>query len=166
MEKEWVYHTDTWNEYRYTLGERADRMIACIGVNPSTAEPHNLDNTMRSVKRIAAFNGYDGWLMGNIYPQRATNPNDLHHKIDRHAHLTNMKILYQTLCIMNIDTVWLAYGNLIEKRDYLPTCKLELLRELNDLEIKWKVTGSLTKKGHPRHPLYLPKESRLKDLDG
>ena len=32
---------------------------------------------MKSVERLAAANGFDSWIMFNVYPQRATDPNDM-----------------------------------------------------------------------------------------
>ncbi len=31
----------------------------------------------KSVERLAAANGFDSWIMFNVYPQRATDPNDM-----------------------------------------------------------------------------------------
>ena len=68
----WLYTPDYYAEYRYLLGTRGRNPLICIGINPSTAEPDNLDNTLKSVERIAAGNGYDSFLMFNVYAQRAT----------------------------------------------------------------------------------------------
>ena len=51
---------------RYLLHIPGKRTLACLGINPSTATPEKLDRTMLSVKRIANYNGYDGFLMLNI----------------------------------------------------------------------------------------------------
>ncbi|MFR6424354.1 MAG: DUF1643 domain-containing protein, partial [Oscillospiraceae bacterium] len=50
----------------------AKNPLICIGINPSTAQPGDLDNTLKSVERIALGNGYDSFTMFNVYPQRAT----------------------------------------------------------------------------------------------
>ena len=60
---EWLYLNNSDDTVRYVLGEKTKNMIACIGINPSTAKPNELDNTLKSVKRISAFNGFDGWIM-------------------------------------------------------------------------------------------------------
>ena len=39
----WIYVPDFYTEYRYILGTRGLNPLICIGVNPSTAEPDNLD---------------------------------------------------------------------------------------------------------------------------
>ncbi len=48
-----------------------ERLLICIGINPSTAAPGDLDNTLKSVG-IAAGRVYDSFLMFNVYAQRAT----------------------------------------------------------------------------------------------
>ncbi len=45
----WLYVPDFYTEYRYILGTRGKNPLICIGINPSTAEPDNLDNTLKSV---------------------------------------------------------------------------------------------------------------------
>ena len=46
---------DFYSEYRYILGTAGKKPLITIGINPSTAEPDNLDNTLKSVERIALF---------------------------------------------------------------------------------------------------------------
>ena len=70
----WLYVPDHYSEYRYILGTRGNHPLICIGINPSTAVPDRLDNTLKSAERIAQHNGYDSFLMFNVYAQRATNP--------------------------------------------------------------------------------------------
>ena len=64
----WLYVPDFYTEYRYVLGTKGEKPLICIGVNPSTAEPDHLDNTLKSVERIALGNGYDSFIMFNVYP--------------------------------------------------------------------------------------------------
>lgn len=66
----WLYVPNRYGEYRYILGTRGDRPLICIGVNPSTAAPGELDPTLRSVERVAHHNGYDSFIMFNVYAQR------------------------------------------------------------------------------------------------
>ena len=73
----WLYVPNTYREYRYLLGTRGSRPLLCLGVNPSTAVPGDLDNTLKSVERIALGNGFDSFIMCNVYAQRATRPGDM-----------------------------------------------------------------------------------------
>ena len=64
--RKWLYVPDFYTEYRYILGTRGQNPLICIGVNPSTAAPDDLDNTLISVSRIAEGNGFDSWIMFNV----------------------------------------------------------------------------------------------------
>ena len=55
--EKWLYVPDYYTDYRYILGTRGSDPLICIGINPSTAAPDDLDNTLKSVSRIAAGNG-------------------------------------------------------------------------------------------------------------
>ena len=70
----WYYEPHTYQSYRYVLGRVGKHPLVCIGINPSTAQPGALDPTLKSVERLAAANGFDSWIMFNVYPQRATDP--------------------------------------------------------------------------------------------
>ena len=59
-------------EVRYALIQKGNRMLFVVGLNPSTADTEKPDPTMQSVMRIAEYNGYDGFVMINLYPKRAT----------------------------------------------------------------------------------------------
>lgn len=79
----WYYEPHTYQPYRYVLGRVGTHPLVCIGINPSTAQPGALDPTLKSVERLAAANGFDSWIMFNVYPQRATDPNDMDRVPDR-----------------------------------------------------------------------------------
>lgn len=51
--------------------------------------PECLDNTLKSIERIALNNSFDSWIMLNVYPQRATNPDDLHREMNSELHKLN-----------------------------------------------------------------------------
>ncbi len=162
---EWLYQNNETDTARYILGERSENMVACIGINPSTARPNALDNTLRSVKRISKFNGFDGWVMYNVYPQRATDPYQLHRQINQNLQLENENNIAQSIQELGIDTIWVAFGDLIEAREYLPECLIRLYTQLKPLNLKWKIIGEPTQKGHPKHPLYKPTQSPFIDFD-
>ena len=73
----WLYVPDFYTEYRYVLGTKGAHPVICMGINPSTAEPDRLDPTLQSVSRVSRFNGFDSFLMFNVYAQRATRPDDM-----------------------------------------------------------------------------------------
>lgn len=152
----WIYVNSSNNRSRYLLGEKGDNPLVCIGVNPSTAKPGELDNTMRVVKSRATSLGYDSWLMINLYPQRSTDPNGLHKRINLDIHRENLKVIKETIGYNNYD-IWAAWGALIEKRKYLKRCLRDIITVLGD-NTKIFTIGNRSVKGHPHHPLYLKKE--------
>lgn len=162
----WLYVPDFYSEYRYILGTKGDNPLICIGINPSTAAPDDLDNTLKSVERIALNNGYDSFIMFNVYAQRATNPDDMERCFNPFLHAENMKAFEYVLCLSkNRPSVWAAWGSIIEKRDYLSECVLTMAEIGKRYNVTWYSAGKISKKGHPHHPLYLKKDSPLDLFD-
>ena len=163
----WLYVPNYYSEYRYILGTRGQRPLICVGINPSTAAPDALDNTLKSVERIARFNGYDSFIMFNVYAQRATDPDDMEAVYNPQLHRENMEAFDYALSL-NRDTppaVWAAWGTIIEKRPYLPDCVRDMIRLGSERGAQWFSAGKRSKKGHPHHPLYLRKDSVLESFD-
>ena len=162
----WLYVPDFYSEYRYILGTRGSKPLICIGINPSTAAPDDLDNTLKSVDRIALHNGYDSFIMFNVYAQRATNPDDMERTLNALLHEENMKAFEYVLRLSTEPpAVWAAWGNIIEKRPYLPGCVQEMIALGERCGACWYSAGSISKKGHPHHPLYLRKDTPLDPFD-
>ena len=68
---------------RYLLGTKGVRPLIVMGINPSTADAEKPDPTIRKVMGFAEINGFDSFVMINVYPQRATIPKELHKKPDK-----------------------------------------------------------------------------------
>ena len=165
--EEWLYVPDFYSEYRYILGTKGTKPLICIGINPSTAEPGNLDNTLKSVERIALGNGFDSFIMFNVYAQRATRPEDMEKACNEILHGENMKAFEYVLRLSEgRPVVWAAWGTIIEKRKYLPDCLMDMIALGERYDAKWVTAGARSKKGgHPHHPLYLRKDSGLDEFD-
>ena len=161
----WIYAPNYYSEYRYILGTRGEKPLICVGINPSTAAPDDLDNTLKSVERVAHFNGYDSFLMFNVYAQRATNPDDMERACNAALHAENMKAFDYVLSLSPAPAVWAAWGTVIEKRDYLPACVRDMIALGEARGARWYSAGKKSKKGHPHHPLYLRKDSPLEPFD-
>ena len=161
----WLYVPNTYSEYRYILGTRGKRPLICIGINPSTAAPDALDPTLQSVERIAHSNGYDSFLMFNVYAQRATRPDDMELQCNTALHEENRKAFRYLLSICEEPAVWAAWGNIIMKRDYLMDCMRDFVADGEAVGAKWFTAGPLLKSGHPHHPLYLKRDTQLLDFD-
>ena len=163
--EKWLYAPNFYSEYRYILGTRGKNPLICVGINPSTAKPDALDNTLKSVQRIADGNGFDSFLMFNVYAQRATRPDDMEKACNLRLHEENMKAFRHLLSIGEKPAVWAAWGAIIEKRRYLPECVADMLFISREYDAQWFCAGPISKKGHPHHPLYLRKDEKLKPFD-
>ena len=163
--EKWLYAPNFYSEYRYILGTRGKNPLICIGINPSTAEPDNLDNTLKSVERIALGNGFDSFIMFNVYAQRATSPDDMEKVCNPELHRENLEAFRYVLSISQQPTVWAAWGAIIEKRKYLSDCVRDMLLVGEEYGAKWVCAGAITKKGHPHHPLYLRKDEKIRPFD-
>ena len=118
---------------------------------------------------------YGAWYMLNVYPQRATNPNnmDIDDTYSMEIHLRNLAAIEELLSTIERADVWCAWGAIIDdtKRTYLS----DLLFGNEDKNIQgiislfsgnyhFKAYGATTK-GYPKHPLLIGKEAKLKSLD-
>lgn len=151
----WLYAPNFYSEYRYILGTRGEKPLICIGINPSTAKPDALDNTLKSVERIAIGNGYDSFLMFNVYAQRATSPDDMERTCNPELHRENMRAFAYILSRTPDPVVWAAWGTIIEKRDYLWPCLRDMIALGEAAGARWVTCGKRSAAGHPHHPLYL-----------
>lgn len=163
--EKWLYAPNFYSEYRYILGTRGKKPLICIGINPSTAQPGALDNTLKSVERIALGNGFDSFIMFNVYAQRATKPDDMERSCNLRLHRENMEAFRYALSISEKPTVWAAWGAIIEKRPYLMDCLKDMVAIGQEYGASWQCAGAISKKGHPHHPLYLRKDEKLKIFD-
>ncbi len=161
----WLYAPNFYSEYRYILGTRGENPLICIGINPSTAAPDSLDNTLKSVERIAHGNGFDSFIMFNVYAQRATNPDAMEKVCNPKLHEENLAAFRYVLSISKTPAVWAAWGAIIEKRDYLADCLRDMVAVGQQYGAQWYCAGAVTKKGHPHHPLYLRKDEKVKPFD-
>ena len=167
--EKWLYVPDFYTEYRYILGTRGKNPLICIGINPSTAAPDDLDNTLKSVARIAEGNDFDSWIMFNVYAQRATRPDDMDRELNERLHRENMRAFAYILSGVTAGgvrpAIWAAWGTIIEKRPYLPDCVRDMAALGERYGGRWLCAGKCSAKGHPHHPLYLRKDEKVYDFD-
>ena len=164
----WIYVPNRYCDYRYILGTRGSNPLICIGINPSTAAPDDLDNTLKSVSRIASGNGYDSWVMFNVYAQRATDPDHMDRELNLRLHQENMRAFEYLLGLYgegNTPAIWAAWGTIIEKRGYLCDCVRDMIDIGKRYGAKWYSVGKISAKGHPHHPLYLRKDEVTAPFD-
>lgn len=133
--------------YRFALWRIWDHrkpFIQFIGLNPSTADEHADDPTLRRVIGFAQSWGYGGAYMTNLFTLVSPHPEDLvghqHDHATADAHLLHVK----AICAGNVLFAW---GNFKEAaaraKDVAKMYERPLCLVLN-------------KDGSPRHPLYVP----------
>lgn len=67
-ERHW--NTKAEGNHRLAIEQEGEIMLIVIGLNPSTADERP---TMKSVLRFVEHEGYDGYVMVNLYSERCTN---------------------------------------------------------------------------------------------
>ena len=116
----WIYAPNFYSDYRYILGTRGKKPLICIGINPSTAKPDDLDNTLKSVERIALGNGFDSFIMFNVYAQRATDPDAMEQVCNPLLHRENLEAFRYVLSISQTPAVWAAWGTISKSVNIFP----------------------------------------------
>jgi len=138
--------------YRYLLWRRWDDSrltVNFIGLNPSTADETQDDPTMRRCRQFAQDWGYGAFLMTNLFAFRATKPTQLKMATDPVGPENNKWIIEAANHSRMVVFVWGTHGPFQNRDDTI----ISLLEGRG-------YCISLTKHGHPAHPLYLKKNLR------
>jgi len=138
------------DRYRYALWRSWDAsgpLLNIIGLNPSTADAIHNDNTIRRCIGFAQDNDFGRLCVTNLFAYRATYPSDLrayHQPIGPENDAWLKRVATQA------DTLLFAWGN------------DGLVNGRADQVLGFLPEGSclgITKKGAPRHPLYVRKDA-------
>ena len=146
MKKDAILSED--RKYRYVLSRIWDEskpLVVIIGLNPSTADEKDDDNTIKKCINFSKNWGYGGLYMLNLFAFRATAPSDMFNASSPIGE-ENSKYIekYSKLS----DKVISAWGN---NGNFKNRSKEVLLNIENKFYLK------LNKTGEPAHPLYLNK---------
>lgn len=147
--------------YRYVLSRHwsqnpgQQRHAMWIGLNPSTADEHRLDPTLRRVLGFTKDWGYDGFWMTNLFGFRATIPRVMLLQDDPVGPQNDEWL--RTIAVRSevIVCAWGAHGSHRDRSQYV----VNMLREAGQGD-KLKCLG-ITQKGQPKHPLYLAADTAL-----
>lgn len=155
-------------EKRFVLGTKGNKNLLCVGLNPSTADENGLDPTSRNIEAIAQKHGYDGWLLVNLYAQRASKPTDLSTEKDEELFWQNLRLI-DALIIQKqfvIPQVLLAWGNNIDSftATYLKEAAYYLYKVLEKHNLPYSAIG-VTNAGHPYHPSPQSVNTQLGGID-
>ncbi len=139
--------TRSWGE----LFQVPRRLVMFIGLNPSTADEEQDDPTIRRCIGFAKDWGFAGLVMGNLFAFRATDPRDMLAAEDPVGPENDQHLLEASLVVSLVVAAWGVRGAHRGRGDEVAG----LIPDLSAL--------GLTKDGHPRHPLYLPRTQPLCD---
>lgn len=152
-------HNDTC---RFVLGNNVVNPLICIGINPSIAKDTQADPTMKKLLQIAEHNKYNGLVMLNLSPEISTNPKEITQDLPKSWHKENLKHIAQVFHSYNTSDILACWGDNIAMRSYLVVALQDIYRLVQDK--KWLSIETLTKKGNPRYPLYMCRDSTLYDF--
>lgn len=147
-----IYASAKRDVWRFTLGKKGAKPLLVIGLNPSTATQVESDTTVAKVERVAAMHEYEGFVMLNLYPIRATDFRTLPSTVNRAAFIANLGQIEQVVGSMRNPTVWAAWGDNVTHHTYFLDARDELATRLAVHNVRWMRFGKLTAAGHPRHP--------------
>lgn len=145
---------DQHRAYRFVLWRfwnDAPRVLF-IGLNPSTADEYDDDPTLRRCLQFAEEWGYGGLYLCNLFSYRATYPLTLDRAESLHA--ANIPAITMTIKLVVLTVV--AWGDGLEICDQGKV----VAGHIADLVAPAMCFG-YTKKGNPKHPLYLPADAEL-----
>lgn len=138
--------------YRYELLRRwepAEEVAVFVMLNPSTADAHLDDPTIRRCMGFARSWGLGGILVVNLYAYRATKPADLWKAADPVGPMNDDYLRGHAEQSYIRDTPLIAaWGANAKPERIAQVWALPWMERLQVLD--------LTKGGQPRHPLYLP----------
>lgn len=149
-------------KYRFALYREWDKKkprIAFIGLNPSTADEHMDDPTIKRCIQFAKDWGFGSMLMGNIFAYRATDPDELYTVHDPVHGENNMWLDKIQRSSDKTVACWGIHGE-FKSRGYHVQLLLSVDPQHPHPRQGLYIFG-LTKQGYPKHPLYLRKSSKL-----
>lgn len=145
-------------DYRFVLELAGERPLIVVGLNPSTADEACPDPTVRKMIGFAERAGYDGLVVLNLSPERATDKQKLAAHLDETMHRRSLQVIQEVVVRYPNADIWAAWGDGVEVRPYLRRCAGDIFEVFHMNRGKRLQIGSLTAKGNPRHPLYVPYE--------
>ena len=162
--------------YRFCLegcekgSDKACKPLIVIALNPSTADETEPDNTMKRVVPCMEANGFDGFVMLNLYPFRATDPLALKGIVIEHEiHKKNLETIGQKIKevadkIKTAPTILLTFGTNIMINPKLKDCFKDIVKTCEKYNPRWTYLKK-TKDGHPGHILFLTNGLKLSEFD-
>jgi hypothetical protein len=134
--------------YRLSIMRQAGPRVLWVLLNPSTADEHVDDPTVRRCQIWAEAWGYAGAEIANIFAWRDTDPRGMRAASDPVGPDNDGHLLEAAACAGLIICGWGVHGAHLGRGDYVAGLLRSAGHTLHALRI--------TQGGHPQHPLYLP----------
>lgn len=144
--------------FRYTLTRSwGDEPICCfVMLNPSTADHHKDDPTIRRCVAFAKLWGCGGLIVVNLFALRATNPNELYDAYDPIGEANDECIRSALRASAIRVAAWGVHGAYRHRDQEVVALMRSVGRGVQCL--------GLTKFGQPRHPLYVRADTKLESF--
>ncbi|MDG4975125.1 DUF1643 domain-containing protein [Lactococcus lactis] len=141
---------DEYQPYRFAIGKLGKKPLVAICMNPSAARENTSDSTVNRIIGYSEKLSYDGWVIFNTYPERATDAANME-SFNKALNDSNLETIKNFIMENEVKEVLGAWGDL--KYDSLTTGKNAIMEMLKKLDVKVFHFGTLTNQGNPRHPL-------------
>lgn len=130
--------------------------LVVLGMNPSYANESISDTTVNRAAGASVELGYDGWVMLNLYPERATRPKELG-AFNQNLSDENCRAIARVVTTLGVREIFGAWGN--PPNATIRRAKPAVLSTLSHLGVRIFYFGELTTKDEPRH--LTPRGGRL-----
>ena len=141
-------------DHRFALGRvgsppSAQNPLVVIAMNPSYANASQADTTVNNVIAASSQLGHDGWIMLNLYPERATKPANLT-RFDKALWAKNWAAIEDVLDTFAVSEVLAAWGD--PPHPTIREARKQMLAALRRRGTRVYYYGDLNKSGSPPHP--------------
>lgn len=102
---------ENYQTHRFLLGKLGKNPLVAICMNPSAANNDTSDRTVNRIINASIILDYNGRIIANVYPERATKAIDLE-SFNEDLCTENINILEKFLVQNNIKEVFGARGDL------------------------------------------------------
>lgn len=150
-------HFSLNRKYRYVLWRiwAAKKGLVCfIGLNPSTADDKEDDNTIRRLIHFTEQEGFGGFYIVNLFSFRSRDFDDVKSSNFPIGIKTDYYIKSYTRKSNLVCLIWGGKGTYMNRDKEVEI----LLPKISGVDIR--CLGK-TNKGNPKHPLYLPNTTKM-----
>jgi len=134
--------------YRYRLERQWDPRKKAVGflmLNPSTADAHSVDPTLRRCIAFAKSWGFGGLVIGNLFALRSPKPRLIYECADPVGPENDRYLRKMSESCERIVCGWGRHGAYLDRASGV--CRILATSKLYALEV--------TAGGYPSHPLYI-----------